>query len=166
MALVLRPRVLIADEPTSALDATTGAHLLALLQQLQAELSLSVLLITHDMHVVELAADRIAVMYAGLIAEIGDRAAVFEQPRHPYTRALIASLDLERERGTLEGVPGAPPGLSQRLDGCPFWPRCPRADDAVPDGRRRPRGQLATRSSRCHHPYVAAGDEADVHAHR
>ncbi len=165
MSLVLRPRVLIADEPTSALDATTGAHLLALLKQLQTELSLSVLLITHDMHVVELAADRIAVMYAGLIGEIGDRQAVFEQPRHPYTRALIASLDLERERGTLEGVPGAPPGLSQRLDGCPFWPRCPRADEscrmAVP--APRPVGHSVVR---CHHPYVSAGDEVDVHAHR
>ena len=112
MALALRPRLLIADEPTSALDATTAAHVLALLKQRQRELGVSVLLITHDMHVVEAVADRIGVMYGGVVGEVGDRLEVLQRPRFPYTRALIDSLDLDRARGALVGIAGAPPGLT------------------------------------------------------
>jgi oligopeptide/dipeptide ABC transporter ATP-binding protein len=160
MALVLSPRLLIADEPTSALDVTTSAHVLALLKQLQRELRISVVLITHDMHVVDAVADRIAVMYAGLIGEVGRAAEVRTRPRFPYTRALIESLELDRPRGGLRVIPGAPPGLSVPLAGCPFAPRCPNAQqhcaEVVP-GPTEIGGSLV----RCHFPHTYT--EAEVH---
>jgi oligopeptide/dipeptide ABC transporter ATP-binding protein len=129
MALALRPSLLIADEPTSALDATTAAHVLALLKQRQLELGVSVLLITHDMHVVEAVADRIGVMYGGVLGEVGDSDEVRRRPRYPYTKALIDSLELDRGRGALAGIAGAPPGLTVHVPGCPFAPRCERAEE-------------------------------------
>jgi oligopeptide/dipeptide ABC transporter ATP-binding protein len=163
MALVLQPRVLIADEPTSALDVTTASHLLALLRELQRKQSIGVLLITHDLRVVQAVADRVAVMYAGIIGEMGACRDVLRQPKFPYTKALIASLDLERARGTLQGLRGAPPGLSEHLDGCPFAPRCPRAGDVC----RRiapPPSVIDGVTVRCHFPYTATEAETDVHA--
>ncbi len=152
MALALKPRLLIADEPTSALDVTTAAHLLALIKQLQAELNISVLLITHDIRVVEAIADRLAVMYGGVLGEIGDRASVLARPRYPYTRALINSLDLSQPRGRLMGVPGAPPGLSEPIAGCPFAPRCPLASDVC--ASEPPPLDIGLSRVRCHHPIV------------
>jgi oligopeptide/dipeptide ABC transporter ATP-binding protein len=163
MSLVLRPRLLIADEPTSALDVTTGAHLLALLKELQRELSLAVLLITHDMRVVEMVGDRVAVMYAGAISEIGARRAVFARPHHPYPAALLASLDLERDRGTLGGVAGTPPGLTENLAGCRFSPRCPGARELC--RTTDPGASVIGESTvRCHFPLLK--EDADVGAHR
>lgn len=152
MALALKPRLLIADEPTSALDVTTASHLLALLRQLQREQSIGVLLITHDLRVVEAVADRVAVMYAGVLGEVGTRRDVLEHPRFPYTRALIDSLDLERKRGMLRGMPGTPPGLSELLPGCLFAPRCPRKQEIC--ARLTPQPVVVGKSvTRCHFPY-------------
>ena len=163
MALVLRPRLLIADEPTSALDVTTGAHLLALLKQLQRELDLAVLLITHDMRVVQMAGERVAVMYAGGLSEIGSRESVFSQPHHPYTAALMGSLDLDRARGMLGGVPGAPPGLTSTMTGCRFAPRCPHA--TVRCSTEAPEARDVGRSVvRCHFPIGLNTTEERTHA--
>jgi oligopeptide/dipeptide ABC transporter ATP-binding protein len=153
MALVLEPKLLIADEPTSALDVTTGVHLLALLKQLQAKRSISVLLITHDMGVVDAVADRVAVLYAGLLGEIGERTDVLRSPRFPYTKALVDSVDLDRPRGKLGGIPGTPPGLSEEIDGCPFAPRCPRAQGICTIELPAER-EIAGVTVRCHFPLV------------
>jgi len=163
MGLALRPRILIADEPTSALDVTTASHLLALLRQLQREYSIGVLLITHDLRVVEAVADRVAVMYAGILGEVGARDEVLRRPRFPYTRALIDSLDLERARGSLKGVPGVPPGLSETLPGCPFAPRCTRAEDICQRMSPAP-VTIGETVVRCHFPDSVEGVEVHVHS--
>jgi oligopeptide/dipeptide ABC transporter ATP-binding protein len=163
MALALRPRLLVADEPTSALDVTTAAHLLALLRQLQREQNIGVLLITHDLRVVEAVADRVAVMYAGVLGEVGATRDVLKQPRYPYTKALIDSLDLERARGELQGVRGTPPGLSEKIAGCPFAPRCPRAE-AVCSSAPPPPVKVGGSVVRCHFPYADQEAAGRVHA--
>jgi oligopeptide/dipeptide ABC transporter ATP-binding protein len=129
MALANRPRVLIADEPTTALDVTTQAQILELLDSLRAEFDLALVLVTHDLGVVAGHADRVVVMYAGRVIEEGPVDAVFDRPRHPYTRGLLASLpSVARARGELTPIPGAPPNLARVPEGCAFHPRCPHAD--------------------------------------
>ena len=128
MALVCRPKLLIADEPTTALDVTIQAQILDLLRELQAEFQMSVLLITHDLGVVAEVADRVVVMYAGKIAETADVVDLFENPRHPYTRALFRSLpSLEARRAALEVIPGSVPNPLEFPSGCRFRTRCPLA---------------------------------------
>ncbi len=124
-ALACDPRLLIADEPTTALDVTVQAGILRLLQNLRERLGLSVLLITHDLGVMSALADRVAVMYAGRVVELGPRAAVLARSRHPYTRGLLDSLPKHdgRPQG-LQALPGAPPPLGQLPPGCAFHPRC------------------------------------------
>lgn len=162
MAMVLKPRFLIADEPTSALDVTTASHLLVLLKQLQREQGIGVLFITHDMRVVESIADRIAVMYAGVMGEVGPRADVMARPRYPYTKALIDALDLERPRGALSGVRGTPPGLNTPIEGCPFAARCDRAQD-ICSRMAPPTIAIGTSMTRCHFPLVQ-GEAGFVHS--
>ena len=113
MALALRPRLLIADEPTTALDVTVQAEILALARDLQAEHGVTFLWITHDMGVVAEIADSVAVMYGGRIVEQGPADAVFERPAHPYTRALIATVQ-GAERGRAEGAVRGDPRLAAR----------------------------------------------------
>ncbi len=133
-ALALNPKFIILDEPTSALDVSVQAQIINLLQQLQRELKLTYLFITHDLSVVQHISDRIAVMYLGKIVELGDTDTIFKRPQHPYTQALLASapsLDPEfrRERIILTGGvpdPANPPS------GCRFHPRCPVAFDKCP----------------------------------
>ena len=130
MALLCQPDLLIADEPTTALDVTIQAQILSLIEDRKEALGLATLLITHDLGVVARMADRIAVMYAGRIVEEGPTTALFEQPLHPYTRALKASIpriDDSHERGRLEAIEGMPPAPGERPAGCCFWPRCPLA---------------------------------------
>ena len=128
MALACRPQVLIADEPTTALDVTIQAQILLLLKDLQRELGMAVMLITHDLGVVAQVVDRVAVMYAGRIVEEGSVADVFERPSHPYTRLLLQSIpSLEHEQERLQTIPGRVPGLSDLPPGCRFHPRCPDA---------------------------------------
>ena len=128
MALACDPELIIADEPTTALDVTVQAQILHLLESIQNERSMSVLYITHDLGVVSKVADRICVMYAGIIAEQGKKAAVLKTPKHPYTQALLASLPNREKRGKrLYSIPGTVPNPAYKPDGCPFHPRCRHA---------------------------------------
>lgn len=127
MAMALRPRLLIADEPTSALDVVTQRKVLELLAE-QKEKGTSVMLITHDVAVSAQIADRMAIMYAGKIVEIGNVSDVFHEPLHSYTQKLIDSVPSLRKRKTLEGLKGLPPDLRNPPAGCRFEPRCPHSN--------------------------------------
>jgi len=125
MALALSPQLLIADEPTTALDVTIQAQILDLMRDLQKRTNTSVILITHDLGVIAEMADRVAVMYAGRIVEETDVQTIFEHPRHPYTKGLIASIPvLGRVTDRLETIPGSVPNLVNLPPGCQFAPRC------------------------------------------
>ena len=128
MALACDPDLVIADEPTTALDVTVQAQILKLFAKLQKTLSMSVLYITHDLGVVTKVADRVCVMYAGIIVEQGTKSAIFDNPRHPYTQALLASVPRRSKRGQrLFSITGSVPNPAYKPDGCPFHPRCPQA---------------------------------------
>ena len=135
MALVCKPRIIIADEPTTALDVTVQAQILELLMRLQEQEDTAVILISHDMGVISQMSDRIIVMYAGRTIEEGDSVSVVNHPRHPYTRGLIDSIpDVERmaqfsATDRLPVIPGMVPNLKHIGKGCSFAPRCPIADD-------------------------------------
>jgi peptide/nickel transport system ATP-binding protein/oligopeptide transport system ATP-binding protein len=128
MALACSPDLIIADEPTTALDVTVQAQILRLLDSIQKLRSMSVLYITHDLGVVSKIADRVCVMYAGIIAEQGNRQEIFKNPKHPYTQALLASLPNREKRGQrLYSIPGTVPNPAYKPSGCPFHPRCQHA---------------------------------------
>ncbi|MBW1799471.1 MAG: ABC transporter ATP-binding protein [Deltaproteobacteria bacterium] len=130
MALACSPDLVIADEPTTALDVTIQAQILHLFRDLQTKRRMSLLYITHDLGVVAHIADRIYVMYAGVIAEQGDRRTIFNHPGHPYTQGLLASLPHRSKRGIeLHSIPGTVPDPAYKPDGCPFHPRCGHAVD-------------------------------------
>jgi peptide/nickel transport system ATP-binding protein len=125
LALCSEPRLVIADEPTTALDVSVQAQILDVLRRLCRERGTAVMLITHDMGVVAELADRVAVMYAGRVAEIGPVDTVIERPAHPYARGLMAAIPtLEQERPRLEQIPGSMPRLGAAAEGCAFRPRC------------------------------------------
>ena len=126
MGLATSPSLLIADEPTTALDVTTQAQIIELVQELQARLGMAIVWITHDLGVVAGLAHRVLVMYAGRIVESGPVRAVMRDPRHPYTRGLLASLPhpgVDRPE-RLFAIPGLPPDPVNLPPGCAFWPRC------------------------------------------
>ncbi len=128
MALACDPDLVIADEPTTALDVTVQAQILKLLRSIQKKRSMSILYITHDLGVVANIADRVYVMYAGVIAEQGNTEHIFRQARHPYTQGLLASLPTRSKRGKrLHSIPGTVPSPAYKPQGCPFHPRCPHA---------------------------------------
>jgi len=134
MALACRPALLIADEPTTALDVTIQAQILALIVELQKELGTGLILITHDLGVVAQTAQRVIVMYAGKKVEEATVEALFENPRHPYTRGLMASMPAVATFGSnsdarLVEIPGMVPSLTNLPPGCAFAPRCPLAID-------------------------------------
>ena len=130
MALLCRPRLLIADEPTTALDVTIAAQILALLRRLQQEEGFSVLLITHDLGVVRRVCDRVAVLYAGRVVETATTAALFAAPQHPYTRGLLAAVPrTSATAGPLRTIPGSVPVDLSAITGCAFAPRCPLVID-------------------------------------
>jgi len=130
MALAMRPKLLIADEPTTALDVTIQAQILELLREIRDRFGMGVLLITHDLGVVNELADRIAVMYAGQVAEEGAREEVLARPRHPYTQGLLASIpSLARPGEPLAEIRGVVPSPGQFPAGCRFATRCPRVID-------------------------------------
>ncbi len=130
LALACRPKLLLADEPTTALDATVQIQVLLLLRELQRELGLAVVFVTHDLGAAVEVADRIAVMYAGRIVEEGSTRDVIRAPAHPYTLALLQSrAEGSMARGQrLQTIPGSPPDLSRLPPGCAFADRCPLAD--------------------------------------
>jgi peptide/nickel transport system ATP-binding protein len=128
LALAAEPELVIADEPTTALDVSIQAQIIALLKRLCRERGAAVMLITHDMGVIAETADRVAVMYAGRIAEIGPVRDVVQSPRHPYTKGLMGSIPtLERSAPRLSQIPGSMPRLTAIPKGCAFHPRCPHA---------------------------------------
>jgi peptide/nickel transport system ATP-binding protein len=126
LALVLRPAFIVADEPTTSLDVLVEAQILGILADLRRNFGTSLLLITHNLGIIAEACDRVAVMYAGRIAEQGDAREVFSAPQHPYTRELLASTISLSTTG-LHHIPGAPPDLVDPPPGCRFHPRCPDA---------------------------------------
>jgi oligopeptide/dipeptide ABC transporter ATP-binding protein len=131
MSLACSPQLLIADEPTTALDVTIQAQILELMNQLQEEMGMSILLITHDLGVVAETCDDVVVMYAGKVVERADVFTLFERPAHPYTNALFESLpDLESEPGHLPTIPGMVPSAVDFPEGCRFRDRCSYATEA------------------------------------
>jgi peptide/nickel transport system ATP-binding protein len=132
MALINRPKLIVADEPTTALDVTVQAQILELLEQLREETGTAIVIITHDLGVVAQMADDIAVMYSGRIVEYAPARAIFEQPEHPYTWGLLRSIPrLTAPRGEeLVPISGRPPSLINRPSGCHFHPRCPYVREA------------------------------------
>jgi peptide/nickel transport system ATP-binding protein/oligopeptide transport system ATP-binding protein len=134
MALVCRPQLLIADEPTTALDVTIQAQILDLLRELQTEMGMSVLLITHDLGVVAETCDRVAVMYAGKIVERAQVDDLFDQPKHPYTHGLLKSVPtLSEARAELAVIPGAVPSPLDFPSGCRFRTRCSMVQEVCED---------------------------------
>jgi len=128
LALAAEPRLIVADEPTTALDVSIQAQIIQLLKRVRRERRAAVMLITHDMGVIAETCDRVAVMYAGRIAEIGPVHEVIHQPAHPYTAGLMAAIpDMEQDREQLAQIDGAMPRLGAIPRGCAFNPRCPRA---------------------------------------
>jgi len=125
MAMAYQPQVLIADEPTTALDVTIQAQYLRLLEDLQERTGVGIILITHDFGVIAESCDRVAVMYAGRIVEQGPVAEIFDNPRHPYTRALLESRPKPGSRqARLQSIVGQPPSLNDLPPGCRFAERC------------------------------------------
>ena len=128
MALVCNPKVLIADEPTTALDVTIQAQILDLMRKLKEEIGTSILFITHDLGVVAEMCDDVVVMYCGKIVEKGDVRAIFNDPRHPYTQGLLASMPkLGQDVKLLDSIPGNVPNPKYMPKGCKFEPRCKKS---------------------------------------
>jgi oligopeptide/dipeptide ABC transporter ATP-binding protein len=145
LALVLRPKLLVADEPTTALDVIVEAQILSILADLKREFGTALLLITHNLGIIAEACDRVAVMYAGRIVEEGPARQLFAEPAHPYTRELLRST-ISLETTELHSIPGAPPNLIDPPSGCRFHPRCPDVMQVCP--RKFPIPASAPGSSR------------------
>ena len=159
LALCAEPRLLIADEPTTALDVSVQAQITALLKRLCRERGMAAMLITHDMGVIAETADRVAVMYAGRLAEIGETAQIVGAPRHPYADGLMASTPAASAgRARLRQIPGAMPRLLALPAGCAFHPRCPRVGERC---RHDPRPEVGAADARaaCWFP-IEAGEDA------
>lgn len=125
IATALNPTVIVADEPTSALDVVVQRHIMVTLGRLQEGLEAGVILVGHDMGLVAQFADKVGVMYAGRLVELGPVSEVFKSPMHPYTKLLIESLPTLESKQGFTGIPGLPPQLIDLPPGCPFAPRCP-----------------------------------------
>ena len=155
MAMASRPKVVVADEPTTALDVTVQAQVLQLLRTIQTDTGAAVVLITHDLGVIAEMADRVIVMYAGRVVEVGPVLDIFADPKHPYTVGLLSSLPrLDADIDRLEPIPGQPPSPGALPAGCPFRPRC-----RLGEGREQCRDVEPTlvelgpgRASACHFP--------------
>ncbi len=167
LALLLQPALLIADEPTSALDVTLQAQILQLLQRLQRERGTAIIFISHDLGVIAQLCDRVVVMYAGQAVEQGTVSALFEQPLHPYTQALMAAVPSSANRAErLATIPGRVPSLTDLPEGCRFADRCPYVQDV--NRRSVPRFVSAEgRQVRCNmydpqSGYVHGADRQDV----
>ena len=149
-AFLNHPEIIIADEPTTALDVTVQSQILFEVQKMATEFGTAIIWVSHDLALLSGFADRIAVMYAGEVVEIGSTAQIIESPSHPYTRALLNALPING-RETLQVLDGFPPNLLDTLTGCAFAPRCPQASDLCHSlAPAPPESNLA--SARCHHP--------------
>jgi oligopeptide/dipeptide ABC transporter ATP-binding protein len=158
LALACRPSLVIADEPTTALDVTIQAEILDLLREMRTAFHLSLLLITHDLGVVAGTADRVAVMYAGRIVEQGAVRDIFHNPRHPYTRGLLASIPGGTPGQRLRAIDGAVPVLGQLPSGCAFHPRCPDRIDVCCEHAPLP-STTGGHEVRCHVAELAGARE-------
>lgn len=153
IALLNRPDLIIADEPTTALDVTIQGQIIAEMQELQRESGAALIWISHDLGVVAELADRVAVMYAGDIVEIGNTDDVLDRPRHPYTHGLLNSVPGDVPAGEpLHQIEGSAPPLTARPAGCPFSPRCDRVSDMCRKQEPQAQSDAQGRSWRCHHP--------------
>ncbi len=131
MTLLTRPKMLIADEPTTALDVTVQAQILQLLKELRKEMGMTIIFITHDMGVVANLCDRVNVMYGGWLMETASILETFNNPMHPYTKALLSAIpSLDSEVDKLQTIPGEPPNLLNLPSGCPFQSRCDKVTEA------------------------------------
>ena len=156
LALAAKPRLIVADEPTTALDVSIQSQIIALLQGLAREHGTAIMLVTHDMGVIAEMADRVAVMYAGRIVEIGPVADVVHRARHPYTVGLMGSIpSIVEDRERLAQIDGAMPRLTAIPSGCAFHPRCPRRLPRCAEVRPELSPQGATRAA-CWNPAAAA----------
>jgi dipeptide transport system ATP-binding protein len=153
MAIACRPKLLIADEPTTALDVTIQAQILDLLLKLRRETGMGLVLITHDMGVVAETADRVAVQYAGQQVELQDTRALFRDPHHPYTAALLAALPERASTRLLPSIAGTVPGQFDRPRGCLFSPRCQFATELCRTTPPAHAGDALGRAL-CHYPLV------------
>ncbi|WP_184573533.1 ABC transporter ATP-binding protein [Streptomyces zagrosensis] len=160
MAMALEPDLIIADEPTTALDVTVQAQVMELLAELQHELNMGLILITHDLGVVADVADTIAVMYAGRIVETAPVHEIYRAPAHPYTRGLLDSIPRVDQKGQeLYAIKGLPPNLMHIPSGCPFHPRCPRARDICRKDHPPLYDVAPGRASACHFWEETLNDE-------
>lgn len=163
MSLALQPDVLIADEPTTALDVTVQAQVMELLADLQSDLNMGLILITHDLGVVADVADRIAVMYAGRVVEQAPVDDIYHRPAHPYTKGLLASVPRIDSKGEqLFAISGLPPNLTRLPTGCSFAPRCDYAQDVCRADPPPPLLDIAAeRTAACHFTDVVLGGDQD-----
>ena len=151
LAIALRPKLIIADEPTTALDVSIQAQILELLRGLSRDHSTSVILVTHDMGVVAETADRVAVLYAGRVVEVGRVEDVLLKPRHPYTRGLLASIpSVVKKEPRLPQIPGSMPPLTEIPSGCAYRTRCSHATETCAR-ERPPLRALGDRDVACHY---------------
>ena len=157
MALLCRPRLLIADEPTTALDVTVQSQIVRLLAGLRSDLGTAIVLVTHDVGVVAGSCDEMVVLYGGRVMESGPVESVFAAPLHPYTRGLLDAVPtIDRDDERLPAIPGDPLSASLVPAGCPFAPRCPRAEDRCRDERPEIATLVPGRLAACHLPLEAA----------
>jgi oligopeptide/dipeptide ABC transporter ATP-binding protein len=160
MALACKPKILLADEPTTALDVTIQDQILNLLLHLQRELGMSVMLVSHDLGVIAQTCDRVAVMYAGQIVELGDTATLLTRPGHPYTLGLLRSLPGGNTGRYLTPIPGAPPGLINPPPGCRFFDRCPIRAEACRTWQTELLDVGPSHTARClRHDQIGAPDD-------
>jgi peptide/nickel transport system ATP-binding protein len=153
LALACRPKILLADEPTTALDATVQIQVLLLLRELQRELGLAVIFVTHDIGVAVEVADRIAIMYGGRIVEMGSCRNIIRSAAHPYTKGLLASRagHAVTKGSRLVAIPGSPPDLTDMPPGCAFAPRCPAVIESCTQAVPEPYSAGAEHFARCVH---------------
>jgi oligopeptide/dipeptide ABC transporter ATP-binding protein len=152
MALACRSEILLCDEPTTALDVTIQAQIVDLLRDLQKEEGLGLIFVTHDLALIRQIADRICIMYAGLIVESGPSAEIFAHPRHPYTQALLAALpDIEQSTGRLVPIEGTPPNPRGFPAGCRFAPRCAKATEICRTSRPELEQSASGTQTACFH---------------
>ena len=162
LAMLCEPKLLIADEPTTALDVTIQAQILQLMREIKQEKRMSILLITHDLGVVAEMCDRVVVMYAGQVVENADVRTIFNSPKHPYTRGLLASMPNSNERkGELKSIPGSVPRPDELPQGCTFAPRCLEAVEKCWQ-ERPPLLSLSHQSCRC---WLYTHEHQEVAAH-